>query len=107
MPKIVIQNLYNREIFTNDESKNLLNIIHENEVDWMHACGGKGRCTTCRAVVQSGLENFSELSAPEIKFRDQQRLQANERLTCQSKICGDVVISVAEDNKFMHLEYSE
>ncbi|MCV9388605.1 (2Fe-2S)-binding protein [Reichenbachiella ulvae] len=106
MPKIVIQNLHNREIYTNEENKNLLEIIHENQVDWMFACGGKGRCTTCRAQVQEGLEHFSELTAAEIKFKNMDRLKENERLACQCKIQGDVVIRVAEENKFMHLNYS-
>ncbi|MBU2915588.1 MULTISPECIES: 2Fe-2S iron-sulfur cluster-binding protein [Reichenbachiella] len=107
MLRIVIQNLHKKEIFTNDEDKNLLELIHQNHVDWMFACGGKGRCTTCRAIVLQGSDQLSELSPVEEKFRANSRLQPNERLACQCSVLGDVVIKVAEENKFMHLEYSE
>lgn len=83
MPKIIIQNLQNKEIFTDKENKSLLNAIHENGIDWMHACGAKGKCTTCKVVVQKGIGNFSQETDAELKFRALDRLQANERLSCQ------------------------
>ncbi|UXX80208.1 (2Fe-2S)-binding protein [Reichenbachiella carrageenanivorans] len=107
MPKIVIQNLHNKEIFIKNENKNLLDIIHENYIDWMHACGGKGRCTTCKVQVLEGMENFSEVSPAELKFRGMNRLQSNERLSCQCQVSGDVVVRVAPENKFNHIQYSD
>lgn len=107
MPKILIQNLHNKEIFIKNENKNLLDIIHENYIDWMHACGGKGRCTTCKVQVLEGLQNFSDDSPAEMKFRNLNRLAANERLTCQSRIHGDVIVKVAPENKFYHMKYSD
>ncbi|PIB37239.1 ferredoxin [Reichenbachiella sp. 5M10] len=107
MPKIVIQNLHNKEIFTSDARQNLLEIIHKNQVDWMFACGGKGRCTTCKAIVVAGGEYLSERSAAEIKFLHSNRLEENERLACQCTVHGDVELRVADQNKFMHLHYSD
>lgn len=107
MPKIVIQNLHNKEIFINNENKNLLDIIHENYIDWMHACGGKGRCTTCKVQVLEGLPNFSEESQAELKYRRMNRLASNERLSCQCQINGDIVVKVAPENKFNHIQYSD
>ena len=107
MPKIVIQNLHNKVIFEKDDTMTLLEIIHQNQVDWMFACGGKGRCTTCRAIVTDGWNNFSPETETEIKFRNIDKLKPNERLACQCSIHGDVRIKVAEGNKFMHLHYSD
>ncbi|UXP33593.1 (2Fe-2S)-binding protein [Reichenbachiella agarivorans] len=107
MPKIVIQNLHNKGIFEKDDTKTLLEMIHLNQVDWMFACGGKGRCTTCRAIVIDGLNNFSPETETEIKFKNADRLKSNERLACQCTIHGDVIIKVADENKFMHLHYSD
>lgn len=107
MPKIVIQNLHNKEIFIKNENKNLLDIIHENYIDWMHACGGKGRCTTCKVQVLEGLDNISEESPAELKYRQMKRLGVNERLSCQCQITGDILVKVAQENKFNHIQYSD
>lgn len=107
MPKIVIQNLHNKEIFIRNEDINLLGAIHENNIDWMHACGGKGRCTTCKVQVLEGLENFSEESVAELKYRNMKRLKSDERLSCQCQIKGDIVVRVAPENKFNHINYSD
>lgn len=107
MPTITINNLNNREIFSNSIEKNALRIIHENFIDWMHACGGKGRCTSCKMIVLDGFESLSEETAAEIKYRSQGRLAKNERLACQTKIKGDIIIKVAEINKFPHIIYSD
>lgn len=107
MPKIVIQNLHNKEIFIKNEKINLLDIIHENYIDWMHACGGKGRCTTCKVQVLKGLDCFSPETSAELKYREQKRLMANERLACQCQISGDILVKVAPENKFNHINYSD
>lgn len=107
MPKIVIQNLHNKEIFSENETKSVLGIIHENDIDWMHACGGKGRCTTCKMVVIQGEEHLTDPTTAELKFRGMNRLKDGERLTCQCQTTGDMVIRVADENKFMHVNYSE
>ncbi|GAB3329743.1 hypothetical protein GCM10027429_06060 [Marivirga atlantica] len=106
MPTITITNLYNREIFSEDTEKSVLQLIHENEIDWMHACGGKGRCTSCKMIVEEGMEQMSEISSPEKRYRNQGRLRTNERLCCQTTIKGDIKIRVAKVNKFPHIDYS-
>lgn len=106
MPKILIRNLNNKTILANDESGSILNLIHREGIDWMHACGAKGRCTTCKAVIHEGIESFGSDSEPEVKFRAMGKLKADERLTCQNSLKGDIEISVAEENKFPHMEYS-
>jgi len=107
MPKIIIQNLHNKEIFVENEGKNLLEILHENDIDWMHACGAKAKCTTCKANVIEGLDHISPITEGETKFLNKKRLRDNERLSCQSYIHGDITIKVPDENKFFHVQYSE
>jgi 2Fe-2S ferredoxin len=108
MPKIVIENLFNLTIDSAPSQSKVIEIIHESGIDWMHACGKKGRCTTCKFIVLEGIENLSELTDQEIIFRDQGRLNANERLACQVTLQkGDLKVRVAEQNKFPHISYSE
>ncbi|MCB0504971.1 MAG: 2Fe-2S iron-sulfur cluster binding domain-containing protein, partial [Cyclobacteriaceae bacterium] len=53
MPKITISNQGQKVVnfnLNNEKPKPILAILQENYIDWMHACGGNGRCTTCRCV---------------------------------------------------------
>ncbi|MFD2203921.1 2Fe-2S iron-sulfur cluster-binding protein [Shivajiella indica] len=108
MIKIVIENLNHFEIKSSENHRKVIELIHENYIDWMHACGKKGRCTTCKMIVKEGLDNLSPLSPREEFFREKGRLSQSERLSCQAKIEKGVVrIRVAEENKFPHMVYSE
>ncbi|HSF55849.1 MAG TPA: 2Fe-2S iron-sulfur cluster-binding protein [Algoriphagus sp.] len=108
MPRIVIQNLGNLTIDSEHPDRKVIEIIHENGTDWMHACGKKGRCTTCKMIVVSGQENLSQETEPELVYKRQNRLRTNERLCCQTRLLkGELIIRVAEINKFPHLTYTE
>lgn len=41
MPQIVIENLFNLKINSVSVHRKVIEIIHENGIDWMHACGKK------------------------------------------------------------------
>ena len=74
--------------------------------DWMHACGAKGRCTTCRVQVCAGLENLSPPTAAELRYRAAGRLLATERLTCQARLpAGEVTGRVPEATQLPHVLY--
>jgi len=107
MPEITVSNLSQKTIKSNDNDKVVLKILHENFIDWMHACGGKGRCTTCKMIVEQGKRNITADSDFERKVRKLGALKENERLACQCKINGDIVIKVPEKNKLPHLTYSD
>lgn len=107
MASIVIRNLSEKTIQNPNLSKPLLWIFLENGIDWMHACGGKGRCTTCKAVILKGGENLIPKSPVELRYESQNQLAANERLCCQTKITGgEIEIEVPESSKLPHLNYS-
>ena len=107
MASIVIRNLNEKIIQNPNLAKPLLWIFLENGMDWMHACGGKGRCTTCKAIILKGGENLIPKSAAEIRYESQNQLAANERLCCQAKLVGDdLEIQVPEESKLPHIQYS-
>lgn len=106
MAKIAIRNMDNRKVISNDNSKSILNIIQKEQIDWMHACGGNGRCTTCKCIIHSGIETFEAPNEAEQKLIDLGRLAENERLACQNKLNGNIEVSVSDKNKFPHINYS-
>lgn len=107
MASIVIRNLDEKAIQSPNLSKPLLWIFLENGMDWMHACGGKGRCTTCKAIILEGAENLIPKSPAEFRYESQNLLAANERLCCQAKLMqGNLVVQVPEESKLPHVLYS-
>ena len=107
MASIVIRNLDKKTIQNPNLSKPLLWIFLENGLDWMHACGGKGRCTTCKAVILKGGENLIPKSPAEIRYESQHQLGPNERLCCQAKLTGgELEVEVPDESKLPHITYS-
>lgn len=107
MPEIIVQNLNNKKIPFHSDQKSVLQILHENFVDWMHACGGKGRCTTCKMHVISGGEHLEAPGISEQKFINQGLLIKGDRLACQVKLRHSIVIRVPEAGKMPHMKYSD
>ena len=106
MAVIVIKNLSEKALEVQDFSKTILQHIQANSIDWMFACGGKGRCTTCKVIVTDGIENLEPKTQPELKYENLGLLSGNERLACQVKIKGNVTILVPEEGKLPHIKYS-
>jgi ferredoxin, 2Fe-2S len=86
MVRIRLQHLENRVLVSENTNRKVIEIIHENGIDWMHACGKKGRCTTCKIRILEGQENLSPETAQELLFRSQHRLLDQERLGCQASL---------------------
>ncbi|QCR25119.1 2Fe-2S iron-sulfur cluster-binding protein [Pontibacter sp. SGAir0037] len=107
MPNLVVQNLANRVVKV-AQGQTLLKALQADYIDWMHACGAKGRCTTCRLVVVEGLQHFGPLTESEEKCRAKGRLNDNERLACQCTLTGgDAIGLVPEQTKLPHLTYTD
>ena len=68
--------------------RTLLAAIHAAGHDWWHACGAKGRCTTCRVRVLAGAEYLTPLTEPERRYQAAQRLHPDERLACQARVAA-------------------
>lgn len=105
--KVVIQNLNRQEIWVDEPEKSLLFHIGKAGLDWMQACGQKGRCTTCQFRIEKGKENLSPPTEQELKFQELRRLPIGHRLACQVKVLGPVEISVPSAVKLPHIAYSE
>ncbi len=88
------------------QSRSILALLQAERVDWMHACGGKGRCTTCKFTIVSGAEYLSPVTHHELRYRQQGLLRDNERLACQVRTVDDLVIRVPEEGKLPHIKYN-
>ncbi len=106
MVKIVIENLAQKELSFIDPTSSILELMLSDYIDWMHACGGKGRCTTCKMIVVEGMENLSPRTHSELKYQSHGELAENERLACQTKALGYCRIRVSEENKMPHVDYT-
>lgn len=106
MPKLTVQNLAQLQVKI-APGQTLLQALQAQGHDWMNACGGKGRCTTCRIIVLQGMQHFGPLTEAENRYRSRGRLQDNERLACQCTLeRGDATGKVPEQTKLPHLIYS-
>ncbi|MEP1096242.1 MAG: 2Fe-2S iron-sulfur cluster-binding protein [Cyclobacteriaceae bacterium] len=106
MINIILDNLQSKRIISKDKSEKLLHILLR-ETDWMHACGGKGKCTSCKMKILEGADNLSEITEAERKYRKMNKLQMDERLACQVSTHGDLRIRVQKENQLPHLTYSK
>ncbi len=104
MARIVIQNL-GKSLDVKDLSKTILQHVHKSHIDWMHACGGKGRCTTCKVIVLDGESNLTPRTNAELRYKKQGLISNHERLACQTKILGDITVSVPEESQLPHMIY--
>lgn len=73
-----------------EEGKTILEIALENEIPHTHACGGKGKCSTCRVLILSGLSQLSPRTKAEELMSQKKGLEENIRLACQTRVFGDV-----------------
>ena len=64
----------------------VLAAIHAAGHAWWHACGAKGRCTTCRVRLAEGTERLTPPTEAELRYRAAGRLGAHERLACQCRV---------------------
>ena len=106
MAKLIVQNLGSLTVNVS-APQTVLQAIQAIGLDWMHACGAKGRCTTCRVEIISGMKNLSSETAPELKYREAGRLKKTERLTCQITVMQDEVkVKVPKQVQLPHQNYN-
>lgn len=103
----MIENLFNRTLDASQPGKSLLKHFQDNDVDWMHACGGKGRCTTCKVVVRHGIGHLEPLTPAEQRYMSEGALQQGERLACQAIVNGDVIVVAPREYHLPHMRYSD
>lgn len=72
----------------------VLDIAMEHGIELEHACGGMAACTTCRVIVREGEDRVSPVEEAERTLLDSYRIDRPNRLGCQVKILGDVVVKL-------------
>lgn len=86
--------------------KNLPEITVENGAVLMEAllkaglpvassCHGDGICARCRIQIISGMENLSQINPAEQILRDRLRIARDIRISCQTKVLGDITIDAS------------
>ncbi len=109
MPKITISNQGHKVVnykLNNAAPLTVLAILQENNIDWMHACGGKGKCTSCKCIIVSGEVNLGAKTQVEIDFIDSGKILDFQQMTCQALVFGNVGIKVPEKNKLPGVNYT-
>lgn len=61
----------------------LLEMSHANGIPHTSLCGGRGRCTTCRVVIETGSDQLHPPSTTELASLQAVNAPANTRLACQ------------------------
>ena len=107
MPSITIQNLDHKTVQVEKRVQTVLHAVGAAGIDWMQACGQKGRCTTCRMQIVEGAEHLCELTEGELRMQKAGRLPAGSRLACQCRVEGDVVVRIPDVNKLPHMHYTD
>ena len=82
-----------KEVVTNSNEKMGL-VLEKNNIDILHLCGGKAKCTTCRIeYLEGNPERYTMAEAEKIQGivktkgeEDKEMLNNNVRLSCQCLI---------------------
>jgi len=77
------------------KGSNLREILNQNERPVASSCCGQGICTRCLLNIASGLENLSKENELEVKMRNRHKFTENYRLSCQTKVLGDITIDAS------------
>jgi len=73
---------------------NLLAHADTYDLELPQACGGHGECGTCRVRIVSGALTPIRHEEGALMAKHGQRFQKGERLSCQTRPQGDVVVQV-------------
>ena len=109
MPKITISNQGGKVVdfkLNNETHRSVLTIIQEKDIYWMHACGSKGRCTTCRFNIINGSENLADTTQAEKDFMEAGKIVKTQRMACQAIPLDDIEIEVPDKCKLPGVTYT-
>ena len=90
MPKLTI--LPDNKTFNLEKGSSILQTALDNNIPHVNACGGEGKCTTCRLLVLEGVEYCSDETEKEKSLKQKAHTTEEFRLSCQTTITGDVTV---------------
>lgn len=77
------------------EGQSILDAALDNDIQLTHDCGGNCTCSTCHVVILEGMEHLSPKDeAEQDQLEMAEGLTLTSRLSCQSRIFGDVTLIV-------------
>jgi len=71
---------------------NLMESLLNAQIPVASSCHGDGVCTKCRMKIIKGKENLSPETDFEIRLKKQQEVQKDLRISCQTKVLGDITV---------------
>ncbi len=108
---------YKLEILPDDKSiqiskdETILTASLRKKIPHLNACGGMGKCSTCRVEILSGLEYCSDKTDEESILTKRLNLPETIRLACQTKVNGNLkyrrLLLDKEDMTFNSLQSSD
>lgn len=84
--------LPDKKVFEVEREETILQTAIRNKIPYVNACGGEGKCTTCRLIVLEGIENCSEQTKQEKELKEKVHTSDEFRLACQTKVNGDITV---------------
>ena len=75
-----------------DSNANLMFSLLSKNVPVASSCHGEGVCSKCRIQILQGAENLSPATEQEKLLSERNSLRSNERINCQTRILGDIII---------------
>jgi adenylate cyclase len=75
-----------------NQGQSILNASLSAGIPHYHACGGNGKCSTCRVLIKEGMQNLSPYTEKEKLLRERMRIPQNVRLACQTFVIGSPVL---------------
>lgn len=85
-------NYVNGPEVTSEKGMTLLEMSQANGIPHTALCGGKGRCTTCRVVVEDGSEQLAPPTETEARSLAAVGAPAGTRLACQMRPTSPVTV---------------
>ena len=73
----------------------LMDVLLAANVPVASSCHGDGVCAKCRVRVVAGTENLSPAEPLETRLRERHRYPPDLRVSCQSRVLGDVTIDTS------------
>ena len=73
-----------------EPGQTLLEIARAAGIPHASACGGRGRCSTCRVLVLEHPENLTEPNEVELRLARAKGFESTIRAACQTRVTGPV-----------------
>lgn len=90
------------------EDSTILEATLAAEINHTHACGGQGKCSTCRVSIVEGLSNCNTRNEAEQQIANKLNFPEEIRLACQTNINGNISIRrMVSDKLDMDIIYEQ